>query len=240
MQRIEDRLTQVEHRISEAARDFNRNRADLKLLAVSKQQTADSISEAYALGLTDFGENYLQEALDKQTALEHLDICWHFIGPIQSNKTKAIANHFNWIHSVDRLKVAQRINAQRESNAPVNVCIQVNIDEEEGKAGVAISELHDLAQAIIKLPKLCLRGLMVIPRPNTSFEEQKLAFRKTRQLLLELNKAFNMQLDTLSMGMSADLEAAIAEGATIVRIGSAIFGARSAKPDKPNTSGIAL
>ncbi len=226
MHRIEDRLTEVQKRIAAAAHESNRKPKDLTLLAVSKKQEAHKIEEAYALGLRDFGENYLQEALEKQNTLKDLDLYWHFIGPIQSNKTRSIANHFDWVHTVDRLKIAERLSAQRELEAPLNVCLQINIDDEESKSGIAPDELFELAHSVSKLPKLRLRGLMVIPRAQDTFKHQSEAFKKTRLLLSELEQKLDIRLDTLSMGMSSDLEAAIAEGATIVRIGTAIFGAR--------------
>lgn len=226
MHRIEDRLTEVSKRITNAAHEYGRRPGEVTLLAVSKRQTAEKIAAAVSLGLKDFGENYLQEALEKQTELKNLNICWHFIGPIQSNKTRAIANHFDWVHTVDRIKIAERLHAQREREEPMQVCIQVNIDNEESKSGVLPEEAFELARAISGLPKLQLRGLMVIPEVKTDFGQQRLAFQKTRELLVKINAKLGLSLDTLSMGMSADLEAAIAEGATIVRIGTAIFGER--------------
>jgi len=200
-----------------------RDPADVGLLAVSKTQPAAAIREAFAAGLRDFGENYLQEALDKQAALADLALTWHFIGPIQSNKTKPIAEHFAWVHSVDRLKIAQRLSDQRPAGLPpLNVCLQVNVSGEASKSGCAPEDLQPLAQAVAGLPRLHLRGLMCIPAPSDDPAEQHAAFARLRAL----RDALGLGLDTLSMGMSQDLEAAIAEGATWVRIGTALFGAR--------------
>lgn len=202
---------------------MDREPATVGLLAVSKTQPAAAIRDAFAAGLRDFGENYLQEALDKQAELDDLPLTWHFIGPIQSNKTKAIAEHFDWVHSVNRLKIAQRLSDQRpEALPPLNICLQVNVSGEASKSGCAPQEVQQLARAITALPRLRLRGLMCIPAPSEDPAEQRAAFARLRQLRDELA----LDLDTLSMGMSQDLEAAIAEGATWVRIGTALFGAR--------------
>jgi pyridoxal phosphate enzyme (YggS family) len=210
----------------------NQNPNDITLLAVSKGQTADAIQSAYKLGQRHFGENYLQEALEKQEQLSELsDICWHFIGPIQSNKTRKVAENFDWVHTVDRIKVAEGLNTARSEHlSPLNVCLQVNIDEEESKSGVSTCEVEALAHAIAKLPNLRLRGLMAIPQKDQSEEKQRASFASVAQLLSELKNSSPQlaTLDTLSMGMSADLEAAIAEGATIIRVGTAIFGPRRA------------
>jgi pyridoxal phosphate enzyme (YggS family) len=198
----------------------------VNLLAVSKAQSALAIREAYAAGQKLFGENYLQEALDKQSQLADLAIEWHFIGPIQSNKTQLIAQHFDWVHSVDRLKVAQRLNDARPNTlAPLQVCIQVNISNEESKSGVTQQELETLAKAISLMPQLKLRGLMAIPEPSTDNNKQRLQFKQVRECYDAL-LAKGFSLDTLSIGMSDDYPIAIEEGATIVRIGSALFGAR--------------
>jgi pyridoxal phosphate enzyme (YggS family) len=226
MHRIEDRLTEVRKQIQEAAHASARKPDDVRLLAVSKKQSIEKIQEAYALGLRDFGENYLQEAKDKQDTLSELDICWHFIGPIQSNKTKDIAEHFAWVHTVDRLKIAERLNAQRHQETPLNICIQVNIDREASKSGVAPDEVFELARSISTMPNLCLRGLMAIPKPEHDAVKQRDAFLRLRTLKNSIEQKLTIKLDTLSMGMSQDLTAAIAEGATIVRIGTAIFGER--------------
>lgn len=204
------------------------NRHDtVQLLAVSKAQPAEKLREAYLAGQTAFGENYVQEAINKQTELADCALDWHFIGPIQSNKTQLIAQHFSWVHSVDRLKVAQRLSQARPDHlAPLNICIQVNSSQEASKSGVALSELLPLAQAVNALPKLRLRGLMAIPAPAKTESEQRAQFQRVRVAFIELQQA-GFMLDTLSIGMSEDYMAAIQEGATIVRIGAAIFGARN-------------
>ena len=223
MSTIANNIAKVAARIREAAQAAARNPDEVHLLAVSKTQPAEAIRQACQAGLHDFGENYLQEALEKQADLADLPLTWHFIGPIQSNKTKAIAEHFDWVHSVDRLKIAQRLSDQRpESLPPLNICLQVNVSGEASKSGCEPQDVPQLAQAIAALPRLRLRGLMAIPEPTDDPTEQRAAFARLRHLQAELQ----MDLDTLSMGMSQDLEAAIAEGATWVRIGTAVFGAR--------------
>jgi len=198
----------------------------VQLLAVSKAQAAAAIREAYAAGQRQFGENYLQEALDKQAQLSDLAILWHFIGPIQSNKTQLIAQHFDWVHSVDRLKIAQRLNDARANNrAPLQVCVQINISNEASKSGVLVADLEATVAVITKLPHLQLRGLMAIPAPSQDLSVQRQQFKQVRQCYDNL-LALGYQLDTLSIGMSDDYAAAIEQGATIVRIGSALFGAR--------------
>ncbi|WP_248795125.1 YggS family pyridoxal phosphate-dependent enzyme [Pseudomonas sp. MWU13-2105] len=223
MTTIADNISAVAARIAAAAQATGRDSASIGLLAVSKTKPAAAVREAYAAGLRDFGENYLQEALGKQGELTDLPLCWHFIGPIQSNKTRAIAEHFDWVHSVDRLKIAQRLSEQRPANlAPLNICIQVNVSGEASKSGCAPADLPALAAAISALPNLKLRGLMAIPEPTEERAEQDAAFATVRTL----QDSLNLPLDTLSMGMSHDLESAIAQGATWVRIGTALFGAR--------------
>ena len=223
MSTIAENIAKVGARIREAAQASQRNFADIGLLAVSKTKPAEAIREAHAAGLRDFGENYLQEALEKQTLLADLPLIWHFIGPIQSNKTRPIAEHFDWVHSVDRLKIAQRLSEQRPAHLPaLNICLQVNVSGEQSKSGCSPEELTALARAVVALPNLRLRGLMAIPEPTDDVAAQHAAFARLRQLRDELA----LNLDTLSMGMSHDLEAAIAEGATWVRIGTALFGAR--------------
>ncbi len=223
MSTIANNIAKVATRIREAAQAAARNPDQVHLLAVSKTQPAEAIRQACQAGLHDFGENYLQEALEKQADLADLPLTWHFIGPIQSNKTKSIAEHFDWVHSVDRLKIAQRLSDQRpESLPPLNICLQVNVSGEASKSGCEPQDVPELAQAIAALPCLRLRGLMAIPEPTDDPTEQRAAFARLRHLQAELQ----MDLDTLSMGMSQDLEAAIAEGATWVRIGTALFGAR--------------
>lgn len=203
-----------------------RDLSSVSLLAVSKTFGADAIRALAALGQTTFGESYVQEALLKQAQLAELPIEWHFIGPIQSNKTRPIAEHFSWVHSVDRIKVAERLSAQRPAVLPpLQVCIEVNVSDEPSKGGVALAELGALADAVAGLPRIRLRGLMAIPAPSDEIAVQRRAFRRVREALDELN-ARGHALDTLSMGMSADLEAAILEGATIVRVGTMLFGER--------------
>lgn len=199
----------------------------MKLLAVSKTRPANEIMRLYQAGQRDFGENYLQEALQKQRCLAHLDITWHFIGPIQSNKTRDIAHFFSWVHSVDRLKIATRLNQQRpEGLPPLNICLQVNLDEEDSKSGLSLTQLDALIEPLLRMKNLRLRGLMAIPQVSRDVELQRAAFRRLASAQARLNQAFDLRLDTLSMGMSGDLAAAISEGASIVRIGTAIFGAR--------------
>jgi pyridoxal phosphate enzyme (YggS family) len=194
------------------------------LIAVSKTQPAEAVAAAYYCGQREFGENYVQEALAKQEKLAHFDIGWHFIGPIQSNKTKLIAAHFSWVHSVDRIKIAERLSDQRPIQLPpLNVCIQVNVSGEATKSGVAFEELDELAKAIAALPRLRFRGLMAIPAPTNEIDLQRASFRSLRQAAERLS---DLGLDTLSMGMSDDLEAAITEGSTMVRVGTALFGPR--------------
>jgi len=224
MSTIAKNIAKVAARIREAAQAAGRDPATVGLLAVSKTQPAATIRQAHSAGLIDFGENYLQEALEKQAELADLALVWHFIGPIQSNKTRAIAEHFDWVHSVDRLKIAQRLSDQRPTELPpLNVCLQVNVSGEASKSGCAPEDVPELARAIAALPNLRLRGLMAIPEPTDDIAEQHAAFARVRRLQHELDT----ELDTLSMGMSQDLEAAITEGATWVRIGTALFGARA-------------
>lgn len=223
MSTIANNIAKVATRIREAAQAVGRDPDAVGLLAVSKTQSAEAIREANAAGLVHFGENYLQEALEKQASLADLALTWHFIGPIQSNKTKAIAAHFDWVHSVDRLKIAQRLSEQRPAQLPpLNVCLQVNVSGEASKSGCAPDEVEALANAVAALPGLRLRGLMAIPEPSNDPAEQHAALAR----LSLLQQQLDLELDTLSMGMSQDLEAAIAEGATWVRIGTALFGAR--------------
>lgn len=223
MSTIAENIAKVGERIREAAQASGRDLDGIGLLAVSKTKPAAAVREAFAAGVRDFGENYLQEALDKQAELSELPLIWHFIGPIQSNKTKPIAEHFAWVHSVDRLKIAQRLSEQRPTGLPpLNICLQVNVSAEASKSGCAPAELAALALAVSQLPNLRLRGLMAIPEPTDDVAAQRAAFARLR----ELRNGLPLPLDTLSMGMSHDLDAAIAEGATWVRIGTALFGAR--------------
>ncbi len=226
MTTLESRLNRVRARILAAERDFQRPPGSVKLLAVSKTRPATDIRQCMALGQSCFGENRLQEALDKIRLLESDPPQWHFIGAIQSNKTAQIAAHFDWVHSVDRLKIARRLAEQRpRDHPPLNVCLQVNISAEQSKSGVAPEALSELATAIVDLQGIRLRGLMAVPAPCDDQQRQRRPFARLRELWQQLNDS-GLSLDTLSMGMTADLEAAIAEGATMVRIGTAIFGPR--------------
>lgn len=224
---ISEALTKIRQRIADTARQYNRSPESVQLLAVSKTRPIADIVTAIEQGQTRFGENYLQEALPKIEALRDNKILeWHFIGPLQSNKTRIIAEQFDWLHSLCKLKHARRLNKQRPKHLPpLNVCIQVNISEEAQKSGIHLNDLATLAQAIAELPRLRLRGLMTLPAPSQSFQEQRIPFRRMRMALQEL-QASGLTLDTLSMGMTNDMEAAIAEGATLVRIGTGIFGER--------------
>jgi PLP dependent protein len=231
MSSILDNLQAVRARIDIAAHDAGREAQTIELLAVSKTFEADAVIAAALAGQTSFGENYLQEALNKMAAVQtvrpDLLLKWHFIGPIQSNKTRAIAENFSWAHAVDREKIAQRLAEQRPADLPpLNVCLQVNVSGEASKSGVAPYELASLAHAVARMPGLALRGLMAIPEPADTIERQRRPFAQLRALYEDL-QAQGLPLDTLSMGMSADLEAAIAEGATVVRVGTAIFGDRT-------------
>lgn len=227
MTSISERLQAVRAGIDAAAISAGRDPQQVHLLAVSKAHPATAIREAFAAGQRRFGENYLQEALDKQMQLGDLAIEWHFIGPIQSNKTQPIARHFDWAHSVDRLKIAQRLSMARPNHLPpLQICLQVNVSKEETKSGLAAEEAAELAHAVSALPHLQLRGLMAIPAPTNDVDLQRAQFRQVRELFESLQQQ-GLMLDTLSIGMSDDYPAAIAEGSTMVRIGSAIFGPRN-------------
>jgi pyridoxal phosphate enzyme (YggS family) len=229
MASIEATLQQVRTRIASACISAGRPVQSVTLLAVSKTFDATVVRAAHAAGQRAFGENYVQEAQQKMQALADLrsDIEWHLVGPLQANKTAAVAAAFDWVHTIDRLKIAERLSAQRPVGAPaLNVCLQVNVSGEVSKAGVAPGELPALARAVAALPKLRLRGLMAIPQPVAAFEAQRAPHRRLRALLHDLQRD-GLAVDTLSMGMSADLEAAVVEGATIVRVGSALFGERA-------------
>ena len=227
MTMIGQNLQQVQARIRAACDAAGRGCDAVTLLAVSKTFGPDAVRAAHAAGQTAFGENYLQEAVDKMAALRDLPLEWHCIGPIQSNKTRLVAEHFDWAHTVDRLKTAQRLSDQRPPEmAPLQVCLQVNIDGGANKAGVAPGEALALAQQIATLPRIQLRGLMTIPEPAPDFDAALAVHRRAHNLLQQL-RAAGLQLDTLSMGMTGDLEAAIHAGSTMVRVGTAIFGGRS-------------
>ena len=233
MTTIASNLQAVRDAMVAAAAEAGRTPDDVGLLAVSKTFAPDAIREAYRAGQTRFAESYVQEALHKIAALHDLPIEWHYIGPIQGNKTRAIAEYFAWVHSVDRLKIAERLSGQRPAHLPpLQVCLQVNISGEDSKSGVPPGEAAQLAMEVAQLPHLSLRGLMAIPAPGDDVTVQRAAFARLRELREQLNRQ-GLQLDTLSMGMSHDFAAAIAEGATMVRIGSAIFGQRK-YPEKSN------
>jgi pyridoxal phosphate enzyme (YggS family) len=230
MTMIASRLIAVRDRISAACEAAHRDPASVRLLAVSKTFDANTVSEAMAAGQTDFGENYIAEGVEKITALrQHTLLQWHCIGPVQSNKTRLVAEHFDWVQSVDRLKIAQRLSEQRPPHLlPLQLCLQVNIDGGANKSGVTPGELMALIQEVIKLPRLRLRGLMTIPEPTADFAAACAVHSKARALFDQVNSAGVLPeaMDTLSMGMTADLEAAIASGSTMVRVGTAIFGGR--------------
>jgi pyridoxal phosphate enzyme (YggS family) len=225
-QQLQDNIAKLLQRLRLEAQKSQRISEDIQLLAVSKSQPVEAIRAAFQCGLRQFGESYLQEALAKIAALHDLPLCWHFIGPIQSNKARAIAETFDWVHSVDRVKIAQRLSRYRPAGmAPLQICLQVNISSEASKSGVSPQALPQLVREVLPLPGLQLRGLMAIPAPSPELAQQRAAFAQVRRALEQL-RTLAPDLDTLSMGMSDDMEAAIAEGATIVRVGSAIFGAR--------------
>lgn len=229
MEALIQQLQQVNERLAEAEKRFARVPGSVHLLAVSKTHPAEKIRALINAGQLVIGESYLQEALPKVDQLSDVNPEWHFIGPIQSNKTKDIAKNFSWIHTVDRIKIAQRLNSQRpEHMGKLNVCLQVNISDEPSKAGIPLTELPELAEQVMSLKNVSLRGLMAIPVRSQNFETQRESFHDLRLALESLNQT-GMQLDTLSMGMSNDMEAAIAEGATIIRIGTALFGTRPVK-----------
>jgi len=232
---IADNVKNVSQRIQKATKLASREENSVQLLAVTKTRSPEELKTAIQSGLTQFGENYLQEALIKIDALQEYPLTWHFIGPIQSNKTRAIAESFDWVHSVDRLKIAQRLSAQRSSaQQPLNICIQVNINDEHSKSGIPLSELDTLSNAIAKLPNLKLKGLMTIPASSQSENALRNSFKEMYHAF-EALKQKHPDIDTLSMGMSGDIEAAIEEGSTMVRVGTALFGARPS-PTEENTS----
>jgi PLP dependent protein len=229
---IQSRLHEVQHRIRATEQQYGRAAGSVTLIAVSKGKSANEIRAAYDAGQRRFGESYVQEALPKIASLAELDIEWHFIGPTQSNKTRRIAEQFSWLHSLDRTKVAQRLHDQRPpSLPPLNVCLQINISHEQTKAGIDISKLTTFTNEIQACDRLCIRGLMAIPALADNFSEQRRTFRRVREAQDRLN-SMGWCIDTLSMGMSNDMEAAIAEGSTMVRIGTAIFGERVSAAEK--------
>lgn len=238
MQTIQENLTNVRERIASSAQKCDRNPNSVTLLAVSKTKPTSDIEQAIAAGQRQFGENYVQEGVDKinyfidkgfndENRSEKQNLVWHFIGPLQSNKSRLVAENFDWCHTIDRLKIAQRLSSQRpESMKPLNVLIQINISDENSKSGIELTELAQLAANVAELPNITLRGLMAIPAPEHDFAKQVAVFKQMEAAYLEL-KAQYPQIDTLSMGMTDDMDAAIASGSTLVRIGTAIFGARS-------------
>jgi len=229
MTTIADNLQHVRQRIAAACADAGRDVNEVTLLAVSKTFGPDAVRAAHAAGQLAFGENYIQEAVEKKALLADLPLQWHCIGPIQSNKTRLVAAHFDWAHTVDRLKVAQRLSEQRPDGLPpLQVCIQVNVDAGATKSGVAPEDALALAREVAALPNLRLRGLMTIPEPSPGFAAQLAVHQKARRLFDSLRDA-GLQIDTLSMGMTADLEAAVAAGSTMVRVGTALFGGRPAR-----------
>jgi len=220
-------LAQIRQKISDAERRFNREPGSIQLLAVSKTKPVADIQAAISAGQVCFAENYLQEAVDKIIFLNNAQLVWHFIGSIQSNKTREIAQHFQWVHTIDRIKIARRLSKQRPDHLPpLNVCLQVNISGEKSKSGIPPIELNQLADDCSSLPNIRVRGLMAMPKQESDFERQRATFKDLGKLFKELQTDYP-ELDTLSMGTTSDLEAAIAEGATIVRIGTAVFGARN-------------
>ncbi len=224
---VTENLRKIRDLLAETAMEAGRRPEDVHLLAVSKKQPLEKIVAAADAGQRDFGENIAQEGIDKITKLAQRGLCWHFIGHLQSNKTRPVAEHFDWVHSVDKLKTAKRLSEQRPaSRGDLNVCIQVNIDEEASKSGVPPGEVGELARAVAVLPRLRLRGLMCLPAIRDTFDEQRQPFARTRELAESLARD-GLAMDTLSMGMSDDFRAAIMEGATVVRIGTAVFGPRA-------------
>jgi pyridoxal phosphate enzyme (YggS family) len=224
--RVTENFRKIQDLLAKAAADAGRPADHIRLLAVSKKKPLEAILAAVSAGQREFGENFVQEGIAKITVNGRDDLVWHFIGHLQANKTKAVAENFHWVHTIDRLKIAERLSRQRPFHADaLNVCIEVNVDAEENKSGVSPAELPELAAAIAKLPRLRLRGLMCLPAIRHDFDEQRKPFAALRKMLESL-QASGLTLDTLSMGMSADYAAAIAEGATMVRIGTALFGVR--------------
>jgi pyridoxal phosphate enzyme (YggS family) len=223
---VTENLALISDLLRQAAIEAGRDPGSVRLLAVSKKQPLEKIREAAAAGQREFGENFVQEGVDKIEALSDLDLTWHFIGHLQSNKTRVVAEYFDWVHTIDKLKTARRLSEQRPAGMPpLNVCIQVNVDDEASKSGVQPAAVPELAQACAELPNLRLRGLMCLPAIRTEFDEQRIPFAALRRLARELRQD-GIEMDTLSMGMTSDYRAAVFEGATIVRIGTALFGER--------------
>jgi pyridoxal phosphate enzyme (YggS family) len=223
---VTENLALISDLLHQAAIEAGRQPTDVRLLAVSKKQPLEKIREAAAAGQREFGENFVQEGVDKIEALSDLDLTWHFIGHLQSNKTRVVAEYFDWVHTIDKLKTARRLSEQRPAGMPpLNVCIQVNVDDEASKSGVQPAAVPELAQACAELPNLRLRGLMCLPAIRTEFDAQRIPFAALRRLARELRQD-GIEMDTLSMGMTSDYRAAVFEGATIVRIGTALFGER--------------
>ena len=226
MIRVTENFRKIQDLLAKAAADAGRSGDEIRLLAVSKTKPVEAVLEAYAAGQREFGENYVQEGLEKIAKVDRKDVIWHFIGHLQANKTRSVAQHFQWVHTIDRLKIARRLSDQRPDDAPpLDVLIEVNIDEEASKSGVMPDEVAHLAAAVAALPRLTLRGLMCLPAIRHDVEEQRRPYARLRGILESLNDS-GLSLDTLSMGMTHDYRAAILEGATIVRIGTAIFGPR--------------
>lgn len=226
MIRVTENFRKIQDLLAKAAADAGRSADEIRLLAVSKAKPVEAVLEACAAGQREFGENYVQEGLEKIAKVDRKDVIWHFIGHLQANKTRSVAQHFQWVHTIERLKIARRLSDQRPDDAPpLEVLIEVNIDEEPSKTGVMPDEVADLAGAVASLPRLTLRGLMCLPAIRADFEDQRRPFARLRGILESLNDS-GLSLDTLSMGMTDDYRAAILEGATIVRIGTAIFGPR--------------
>ena len=227
--KITENLSKIRNEISAAEKQFQRQPDSVRLLAVSKTRTVDEIMTAYDAGQREFGENYCQEAVEKVEVIQQKDIVWHFIGPIQSNKTNLIATHFDWVHTIDRIKIARRLNESRPDNTTtLNVCVQINISGEESKSGISLDSLDEFLNEMTQFEKLNVRGLMALPAPSNNFEEQRAAFSELSQKFTDLKHSYP-EFDTLSIGTTQDMLAAIAEGATIVRIGTAIFGPRNVR-----------
>ncbi|MFT5574467.1 MAG: pyridoxal phosphate enzyme (YggS family) [Cryomorphaceae bacterium] len=222
-------LNKIRNRINDAAQAVGRDADSIRLIGASKVQPPELIADFATKGLRDIGENYLQEAIDKKAQLSRQDLQWHFIGHIQSNKTKLIAQNFDWVHGVDRLKIAARLGQHSLPAEPVNILVQINLDAEQSKSGVVPSEVAELCDQISQLSNVSLRGFMTIPKPRKDFDAQKAAFQTAQELMLSTNQRYGLSLDQLSMGMSNDLEAAIAAGSTMIRVGTALFGARASQ-----------